>query len=289
MSWISGVSILCFAASYLVAFGLEVSRLVFRSRLRRPVRLVFAGAGLFAQTLFLVYRGQQVGTLPLSSLYDWLLVLSWLLVVFYLYLALRHSDLALGVFLLPVVLGLVGTAWWLVDRSPRSLPDVIAFWGMVHGGLLAFGTVAVIAAFVAGLMYLVQGHRLKAKHRPARGLRLPSLERLEAFNRQSITLAFPLLTLGLMLGLGLAVYQRRVDAAVVLHDPKVVSTLVTWFLFAVLLHARYRPELRGRKIAYLTIVAFGFLLFTLVGVQLLPVESWHGPGLSAAAPGRGPS
>jgi len=289
MTWISGVSILCFAASYLVAFGLEVSRLVFRSRLRRPVRLVFAGAGLFAQTLFLVYRGEEIGTLPLSSLYDWLLVLSWLLVGLYLYLALRHTDLALGVFLLPVVLVLVATAWWVVDRSPRSLPDVIGFWGMIHGGLLALGTVAVVAAFVAGLMYLVQVRRLKAKQRPARGLRLPSLERLETFNRQSITLAFPLLTLGLVLGLGLAVYQRRVDTAVVLRDPKVISMVVTWLFFAVLLHARYRPELRGRKIVYLTIVAFGFLLFTLVGVQLLPVQTWHGPGAVGFVPWRGPS
>lgn len=290
MTWLSGISILCFAASYLVVFGLEVSRLAFRSRLRRPVRLIFAGAGLLAQTLFLIYRAREIGTLPLSSLYDWLLVLSWLLVVLYLYLAMRRTDLALGMFLLPVVLGLIGAAWWLVDRSPRSLPDVIAFWGMVHGALLAFGTVAVVAAFVAGVMYLVQVHRLKAKQRPARGFRLPSLELLETFNRQAIVYAFPLLTLGLALGLGLAVYQRQQDANVVLGDPKVISTLVTWLVFAVLLHARYRPELRGRKIAYLTIVAFGFLLFTLVGVQLLPLSTWHGSAAAGAlgfVPGRG--
>ena len=65
--------------------------------------------------------------------------------------------------------------------------------------------------------------------------------------------------------------------------------VVTWLFFTVLLHARYRPEYRGRKIAYLTIVAFGFLLFTLVGVQLLPVETWHGPGAVGFVPGRGPS
>lgn len=291
MSWIAGVSTVCFAASYLVSFGLEVARWVVQGTLRQATSMAFAAAGLVAQTLFLVYRGMETGGLPFRSLYDWLLVLSWLLVVVYLYWSVRQPDLALGIFLLPTVLGLIGVAWALVDRTPRSLGAVLGFWGMVHGALLALGSVAVVAGFLSGLMYLVQARRLKAKQTPSRGLRLPNLERLERFNRRAITLAFPLLTLGLLLGLALVLYGKTSDAseiALQFNDPKVLSAAGMWLIFAILLHARYQPELRGRRVAYLTIVAFGFLLFTLVGIELLQLPSWHAAGSTATAAGSPP-
>ena len=53
------------------------------------------------------------------------------------------------------------------------------------------------------------------------------------------------------------------------YDPVVLSTLVMfgWLLIAVLLGALYRPARRGRKVAYLTVVSFVFLLIVL-GVGL---------------------
>ena len=50
------VTITCFAASYLVALILEVTRLIFRSGIRGATLLIFAGAGLFAHTVYLFNR-----------------------------------------------------------------------------------------------------------------------------------------------------------------------------------------------------------------------------------------
>ena len=58
-------------------------------------------------------------------------------------------------------------------------------------------------------------------------------------------------------------------------DPKVLSTGALWLVFAALLHARYRPEWRGQRVMLLTVVAFGFLIFSLVGVGLL-LPTAHG-------------
>ena len=64
-------------------------------------------------------------------------------------------------------------------------------------------------AFAAGLMYLVQSNRLKHK-RPRRfGFALPSLEQSERLNRGAITVAFPLLTFGLLIGVVLSLAARR--------------------------------------------------------------------------------
>jgi ABC-type uncharacterized transport system permease subunit len=59
-------------------------------------------------------------------------------------------------------------------------------------------------------------------------------------------------------------------------DPKVVSALVMWLVFAFLLHARFSPALRGRSVMVLTIVAFAFLVFTWIGVEALRLPTAHG-------------
>ena len=92
----------------------------------------------------------------------------------------------------------------------------------MHGVFLLAGAVSTCVAFAAGLMYLVQSNRLKHK-RPARfGFALPSLEQSERLNRGAITLAFPLLTFGLLIGvvLDLAGAARRPGSPLALDRPE---------------------------------------------------------------------
>jgi ABC-type uncharacterized transport system permease subunit len=175
-------------------------------------------------------------------------------------------------------------AGWFAPRTSDWLDwgNTIAFWGTVHGIFLLGGAVFTCVAFFAGLMYLVQMRRLKAR-RPSRfPLALPSLEQSERINRGAITVAFPLLTFGLLIGMILSVAARSEgNSQGITHtlswtDPKVLSALLMWVVFAVLLHARFRPAMRGRSVMVLTIVAFAFLVFTWVGVEALRLPTAHG-------------
>ncbi len=141
-------------------------------------------------------------------------------------------------------------------------------------------------------MYLAQMRRLKSK-RPSRfGLVLPSLEQSERVNRGAITIAFPLLTFGLLIGvvLSLGAHGTGARGGGIAHnlswtDPKVVSALGMWLVFACLVHARFRPALRGRSVMMLTIVAFAFLVFTWVGIEALNLPTAHGAaGTAGSAP-----
>ena len=67
---LSGVGIMCFAASYSVALALELTRLLFRSGIRGAAMLGFAGAGLVAHSAFLYYRAVDAVGSPLSSEQD---------------------------------------------------------------------------------------------------------------------------------------------------------------------------------------------------------------------------
>ena len=78
----SGISIICFAASYAVALCLEFSRLFFRVSLRTAVMVGFVVAGLVAHSLYLsreAHQGLAAGA-PLSSWYHGCLLIAWLLV-----------------------------------------------------------------------------------------------------------------------------------------------------------------------------------------------------------------
>jgi len=119
-----------------------------------------------------------------------------------LYLIARSpKQVAVGVFVLPVVLVLVALAGiWAPRDDWAAWGGMTYFWGVTHGLFYLVGAVGSCLAFAAGLMYLLQSSRLKHK-RPTRfGFALPSLEQSERLNRAGITVAFPFLTAGLVIG-----------------------------------------------------------------------------------------
>lgn len=260
----NGISTFCFGASYAVALVLELVRLLQPREMLRVVSLAFGVAGLLAQTLFLLVQRP-----PLVEQSGSLLFLAWILAVFYLYGSIHHRHQAWAIFVLPLVLGLVIlSAVFPQEAGERSWFSALAalhgeqFWGTVHGSLLLLAAVGVCVAFVASVMYLVQAQRLKTKTLPAKGLRLLSLEDLERMNRRAINLAFPLLTVGVLVGVVLM--MQRTEQPRDWTDPKILGAAVLWLVFALLLYLRYGYHLRGRRVAFLTIAAFILLLFTLV-------------------------
>ncbi|MFO0957273.1 MAG: cytochrome c biogenesis protein CcsA [Isosphaeraceae bacterium] len=271
------LSVLCFAGTYALALANDLARSFARWPGRRFATLGLTALGWIVQTAYLGNWLWRSGELPTASVFGSLLVLSWVLVGIGLYLTARAPQgVAVGVFFLPVALVLLSIAG-LLPRVEWTTPrGWVALWGPVHGLMLLGGAVATCVAFATGLMYLAQSHRLKRKRPPRLNFALPSLEQSERWNRAAITAAFPLLTFGLLIGVGLVAATQHAGAALLKwSDPKIISTAALWLVYAALVHARFRPEMRGTRVMTLTILAFGFLLFTLVGVDLL-LPTAHG-------------
>ena len=259
------VTVFCFFASYGVAFLLEMAQLL---RPRPALRLLgtgFGAAGLLAQTIFLAVQRPE-----LASRYGSLLFLAWIVAVFYLYGTLHHRRIAWGLFVLPLLLGLIGLAV-LLGREPASSEESWLvrlfsfegerFWVALHLGLLLLAAVGTFVGFFASVMYLVHARRLKSKSLPGQGPKLLSLERLEEMNRRAIVLAFPLLTAGVVIGMALLAQSSTPVRS--WADPRVLAAIALWLVFAVLLYVRYSLHVRGRRVAILTIVAFVLLVVTL--------------------------
>jgi len=137
-----------------------------------------------------------------------------------------------------------------------------SFWGMFHGILLLLASVGITVGFLASMMYLVQARRLKMKRNPIGGMKLLSLERLERMNRRAVNLAFPLLTVGLLLG-AMRLWQTP-------HETggwtalKITSTVGLWLVAALLMFLRYGAHLPGRRLAQFTILVFVLMLVALI-------------------------
>jgi ABC-type uncharacterized transport system permease subunit len=258
----SGVNMLCFTASFAVALALEIAGLWTRPRWRRLAVVFAAVAGIVAHTWYLGVRAGTSPWAPLSSPHDWYLAAAWALAVIYVPVVLYQPRTATGIFLLPVMLALIGVAYG-ASRDPIPTFAAPRFWGMVHGVFLMLGTVAVLLGFVAGVMYLIQSYRLKSKAPLSQTLRLPSLEWLERVNTRSLGAAAVLVAVGFFTGI--LTRLATVEGEVPWTDPVVLSLsgMLSWLVGAEAFRLAYPAARRGRKVAYLTLAGFVFLVFTL--------------------------
>ena len=288
----ANVSVFCFLASYAVALGADAARLWGKPLALRYVAWAASAAGLFAHSWFLADRHAGDVTAGWGPR-GWILALSWLGAAYYVVATGVERRSALGVFLWPVVLGLVACSY-AVGTAPVRLwgeAGPARAWGALHAALLMGGLLGLLAGAVTGAMYLVQHRRLRAGRFRADAVPLFSLERLDRWNRAAAAVAVPLLTLGVLIGLGLVVAagSRIADS---LLDPVVLGTtagtLATAAVLGGVLARRREP---GRGVAVRTLLACGFGLVTVVGLQVASgdapglLESWHGGagGNSAAA------
>ncbi len=256
------ISTSCFGLSYLLAFGLELLLARWPRRGLRTASLTLGAAGWIAHSIFLALHHPTPATASGA-----LLGLAWVLAVFYLYGSLHHARRAWAIFVLPVVLLLIGLSVGISFFGPPEVASEEWFagpriWGAIHGFFVLFASVGVGVGAIASAMYLIQAARLKAKKNPLGGLKMLSLERLEAMNRRAITIAFPLLTVGLLLG---AVLLRHYhDFGAKWFSVKVLGTLGLWGVFALLLYLRYSARVSGRRLAWMTLFAFALMVVVLV-------------------------
>ena len=277
---IDRLSLLCFGGTYALSLIADLSRVRWGGRASWRAVVGFLGLGWLVHAVYLINHGISEGRFPVSTMFDSMLLLAWILAAMELYLLVTSpKPSAIGLFLTPLVLAVVIMGGLVAPRGAWSSDwgGPARFWGATHGILLMGGAVFTFVAFAAGLMYGVQSRRLKRKQPSRTGLTLPSLEQSERINRIAITLSFPMLTFGLFIGVMLNYTMGRSAQGIGISwtDPKLLSAAAMWCVFAALLHARFRPAMRGQRVMWLTSLAFGFLVFTWVGVGWL-VPTAHG-------------
>jgi len=233
--------------------------------------IFITGAGFAIHSISIIYRYIAVGHLPITSMHEASSFFAWCIVLIFFFLEYRYKIGIMGSFILPIVFILMLSSS-VFPREIRPLTPVLqSYWLPVHTFLAFLGNAAFAVACGIGTMYLLQEHYLKSKHLGDLFKRLPSLQVLDEINYRLITIGFPLLTLAIITG---ALWAESAWGSYWRWDPKEVWSLITWFIYALVLHVRLTAGWRGKRAAILSIIGFLAILFTFFGVNLL-LKSLH--------------
>lgn len=245
--------------AYIVAAAAALGSLFGRREdLARFARLLTA-AGWVCHTGAIVLRGVELRRAPVLTLAESVSVVIWVAVLFGLWIEYRYGITTFGAFFLPAILALglglpTGLRGLALEPPPQS------GWAVVHVALILVGLAALVLNFGSSLMYVLQERQIKTKRRGAFYYGLPALETLDHLTLVTLTVGFPFLTVGLLLGL---VQAGRSWASLLAGDPLALFSLLMWLVYAATLSGRAVGRWRGRRAAYFAIAGFCVLLATL--------------------------
>jgi cytochrome c-type biogenesis protein CcsB len=209
-----------------------------------------------------------IGHAPLSNLYESLIFFAWTLILLYLVVEWKTKNRTIGTFVTPLAFLAMAYASYSPGISSRIQPLVPALksnWLIAHVITCFFGYAAFGLAFGLSLMFF-----LKRIERPERSnffLRIiPQSSLLDELSYQMVVIGFLLLTLGIITG---SVWAHSAWGSYWSWDPKETWSLITWLVYAALLHSRMVRGWKGNKLAALCIIGFCCVLFTYFGVNYL--------------------
>lgn len=199
------------------------------------------------------------GHAPLSNLFESLVFFGWALALVYLVVERASKFKILGAFAMPLAFFAMLYALKLDPSIKPLLPALKSNWLIAHVITCFLGYAGFGVSCALGLMYLFTG-----QHRDKNS---PRALLLDDLIYQTVVVGFILLTAGIATG---AIWAEAAWGRYWGWDPKETWSLITWLVYAALLHARMMRGWEGRRLAILSVVGFFCVLFTYFGVNYLP-------------------
>jgi len=236
-----------------------------KKEVRTVARSILLTAGLF-HTATIVARYFQVGHTPITNMHESVSFFGWAMTWGFLSFRWRYQVKNFGTFV-SVVITILMVISALSSQAIIPLPPALrSHWLPVHASIALMANAFLAMGFCGGVMYLLQEREIKARRFGIFYERLPSLEALDNLNHHCLAIGFILLTLGIITG---SIWAKQAWGTYWQWDPKETWSLVTWFIYAALLHFRFTMGWRRRRAAIMSIIGFSAALFTLWGVTYL--------------------
>lgn len=257
---------------YLVGFIFFTLYLAFDKKIITMIGSIAMIVGIVPQTIAMILRWKLSGHPPLTNMYEYMTLMAWMAVIVFLFIIYRFKKPIVGSFIAPVPFILMVSASMLPKEiSVQLMPALQDIWLYIHVSLAAIGEGAFAVAFGVSVMYLVVE---KLQNSGKGNDRMPSLDTLDTINYKSITIGFPLFTVGALFA-G-AIWANKAWGTFWGWDPKEVGSLVIWIFYVLFLHARYQKGWKGRRAAIMSIIGFAFILLSFFGNLFLGGDHAYG-------------
>ena len=247
-------------------------------RVANNVMHISIGVLFLLHTLGLIARWVISGHAPWSNAYESIIYVAWATMFFGLAFD-RKSKLTIAssAFVTAMILMAAYMNW--IDPEIANLQPVLnSYWLMIHVAVIvaSYGPFALgmILGFVSLLLILFTNEKNKAK------MDL-NIQELTYINEMALTIGLIMLTIGNFLG---GQWANESWGRYWGWDPKETWALISIFVYAFVIHARFVPALRGKWVFnVLSMLAFISILFTYYGVN------FHLVGLHSYASGEAKS
>jgi len=175
---------------------------------------------------------------------------------------------------MPIILVCLGVATFRVKHLTPLQPELNPKILLGHVIPSLWGYTAFALAFAMGIIYFIQERSLKKHHLGPLFEGLPPLVTLERGIVRLLWLGFGLFTVALLVG---AVGSVRQGIKSWLVDSKVILSIGTWLVYAVILAARRASLLNGRKVAVVSVLGMVMIVCTFIVTEAV-LPGWHSYG-----------
>ena len=220
---------ICASLGYLVF-------LIMPSWNRATIGFVLLLIGFISHLLSIMHRAIFSGFFPLATLFDALSFFAFFIIGSFLVIRYKEPSPIFGSISAPLaaVLMIFGsTLSYQIDQP--LVPILRSWWLPIHVFLALLGNGVFAFMAISGLMYIIQERLIKRKRIGRMYKLLPSLDTLDLINRRGLPIGFFFLTLGIISG---ALWAGSAWGQYWSWDPKETWSLITWFIYAAMVHQR---------------------------------------------------
>ncbi|MBU0995873.1 MAG: c-type cytochrome biogenesis protein CcsB [Proteobacteria bacterium] len=257
---------------YALATVLYISSWIFNKSLLGKIGTASTLAGIIGNIAGFILRWvesyqQGIGHAPLSNLYESLVFFSLTTAIIYIVIERRTREITISVFASPlpfIAMAYASLSPNMNDRIQPLIPALKSNWLIAHVITCFLGYAGFAVACGLSIMYLSKQYMNSSE---GMGARIPSYDMIDELTYQMIMFGFLFLSVGIITG---SVWANSAWGSYWSWDPKETWSLITWFVYALLLHTRLMKGWQGKRIAYISIIGFAAVLFTYFGVNYLP-------------------
>jgi cytochrome c-type biogenesis protein CcsB len=231
-------------------------------------------AGLLMMTVAILLRWRDAGRPPFSNMYESLILFAWSIALIYLVLELVYKIRVAGVIAAVLTVVSIAAASFFDNTIEALVPALQSDWLAWHVLTCFVGYAAFAVSAGASLLYLFLKLRGKASKPGTEDVGTSSSEILRAmqsFNYEAVRFGFLFLGVGIITG---AVWANEAWGTYWSWDPKETWSLITWIIYAILIHFKYVSGRFGIKDlntfnAVCSIIGFLAVIFTYFGVNFI--------------------
>jgi hypothetical protein len=261
------------AAALLYGIAAIVGLLHVSGRLKSGAGLLVPMVSLAAclEMVVLILRAVDIHAVPLTGLFESMLVLTVVLSLIYVFLGMVVPQIWFAALMTWVILVLAILAG--VVAKPAAVPTKVAVtpWILFHAVAMLLSSVSIVCSTAFASLYLVANKKLKQRRVMSVLGRLPNVEWLRRATKAGLKSCFVTMTVGLASGVGLVVVKSAslgMGYSEWMVDPKIVLMAVAWCLLVGTLGLHAWGGLSDKGMAYATVFTFLVVIFAIVGVTL---------------------